>query len=182
MENDLTLFRRFCTGDETAFDCLVERYRIPLTHFINRYVNDDSLAEDIAIDAFFRLTIHKHRFRHESSVKTYLFTIGRNRALDFLRHEYRFGKKELEDLPPHIVSEGDTTLEHTLSNERSRSVQKAINSLPADMQAAIQLCYFEELSYAQAAKIMKKSTKQLDNLLMRAKKKLRDSLKEEVLP
>lgn len=179
MENDLILFRRFCAGEETAFDCLVEKYRLPLTRFVNRYVADEAIAEEIAIDAFFRLTVHRHRFRAESAVKTYLFTIGRNRAVDFLRHEYHFGKAALEDVPPQAVSTGDTTFEAAYTSERERALHKAIDALPPDMQAAVVLCYFEGQSYAQAAKIMKKSAKQLDNLLTRAKKKLREALGEE---
>ena len=179
MENDLILFRRFCAGEEAAFDCLVEKYRLPLTRFVNRYVADEAVAEEIAIDAFFSLTVHRHHFRAESAVKTYLFTIGRNRAVDFLRHEYHYGKAALENVPPQTANTGDPTFEVAYANERERTLHKAINALPPDMQAAIALCYFEGQSYAQAAKIMKKSTKQLDNLLTRAKKKLREALGEE---
>ena len=99
--------------------------------------------------------------------------------MDFLRHEYHFGKAALEDVPPQTSNTGDPTFEVAYANERERTLHKAINALPPDMQAAIALCYFEGQSYAQAAKIMKKSTKQLDNLLTRAKKKLREALGEE---
>jgi RNA polymerase sigma-70 factor (ECF subfamily) len=47
------------------------------------------------------------------------------------------------------------------------------------MAAAVHLVYFEEMTYAQAAKVMKKSPKQVDNLLYRAKKELRIILGED---
>ena len=52
----------------------------------------------------------------------------------------------------------------------------AIGGLPQDMQTAVYLVYFEELSYAEAAVVMKKKPKQVDNLLYRAKGLLREAL------
>jgi RNA polymerase sigma-70 factor (ECF subfamily) len=47
------------------------------------------------------------------------------------------------------------------------------------MQIAMHLVYIEELSYKEAAKILKKSPKQVDNLLTRAKSTLRTTLSKE---
>ena len=52
-------------------------------------------------------------------------------------------------------------------------VNNALDSLPDDMRVVIHLIYFEDLSYDEAGKVMKKSRKQVDNLLYRAKKELR---------
>ena len=48
------------------------------------------------------------------------------------------------------------------------------------MQAAVHLVYFEELSYEDAAKVLGKSKKQIDNLLYRAKTALRNALGKEM--
>ena len=58
-------------------------------------------------------------------------------------------------------------------------MSRALADLPADMRSAVHLVYFEELSYEEAAKIMKKSKKQLDNLLYRARAHLREELSEK---
>ena len=47
------------------------------------------------------------------------------------------------------------------------------------MAAAVRLVYFEEMTYAEAAKVMGKKSKQVDNLLQRAKKELHRILGEE---
>ena len=52
--------------------------------------------------------------------------------------------------------------------------------LTDDMRAAVHLVYFEQLSYEDAANVMKKNKKQVDNLLYRAKSTLRTILTEEV--
>ena len=53
------------------------------------------------------------------------------------------------------------------------AVNAAVAKLPEDMRVVIHLIYFEEMTYDEAAKVMKKNRKQVDNLLYRAKKELR---------
>ena len=58
-------------------------------------------------------------------------------------------------------------------------MNKAVKNLPQDMRAAVHLVYFEEMTYEEAARVMKKSRKHVDNLLYRAKKELRTILEED---
>ncbi len=58
-------------------------------------------------------------------------------------------------------------------------VNQALEQLPEEMRLVIHLVYFEELSYEETAKIMKKNKKQVDNLLYRAKQALRPILGRE---
>jgi RNA polymerase sigma-70 factor (ECF subfamily) len=63
--------------------------------------------------------------------------------------------------------------ELVLTDERKRAVNGALAQLPEQMRTAVHLIYFEDLSYEEAARVMKKNRKQVDNLLYRAKKELR---------
>ena len=69
--------------------------------------------------------------------------------------------------------------EQILADERRRRVHEAMKQLPEDMRIAIHLIYFEELSYEEAAFVMRKKRKQVDNLLYRAKAILRTILGKE---
>ena len=69
--------------------------------------------------------------------------------------------------------------EMVLADERKRMVNAALTQLPEDMRVAVHLIYFEEMTYDEAAKVMKKNRKQVDNLLYRAKKELRIILGED---
>ena len=64
-------------------------------------------------------------------------------------------------------------------NEQKAIVNKALNTLKDDYRTALHLVYFEELSYSDAAKIMKKSAKQVENILYRARIALKTALKKE---
>ena len=104
--------------------------------------------------------------------------LGRSRALNYIKHRGVLPMDELsvaEETPSHEPSPEDTLLR----DAERKQLHLALSALSEDMRAVIHLFYFEEMSYAQAAKILKKSPKQIDNLLYRAKKELRDLLGKE---
>lgn len=172
MDNGAGSYRRFLNGDENAFDEIVVELFDKLVFFINRYVNDYHTAEDLAIDVFAYLIANKHRYNFKTSLKTYVFMLGKSRALNYIKHRKILSFTDImseEDLCDESLS----LEEKLLTDEKKRSLNTALLTLPQDMQIAVHLVYFEDLSYDEAAKIMKKSRKQVDNLLYRAKKQLR---------
>lgn len=176
MDNGASSYRRFLDGDESAFDEIMQELFTGLVFFVNRYVHDVHAAEDIAIDAFSDLIVHKHRYNFKVTLKTYLFTIGKNRALDYIRHRKVIDSAQIYETD---ISEDEKTLEETvLADEQKRIINAAVSQLPEDMRIVIHLIYFEDMTYEQAAKVMKKNTKQIDNLLYRAKKELRTILRK----
>ena len=177
MDNGASSYRRFLDGDEDAFDEILKEYRNGLIFFINRYVQNADVAEDIAIDVFVQLLVHRHRYNFKTSLKTYLYMMGRSRALDYLRRKKRFRMVELSEAEAEIA---DESLERTvIDNERKQLVNEAVWKLPDEMRVAVHLVYFENLTYEEAAKVMKKNRKQVDNLLYRAKGMLREIIGEE---
>ncbi len=177
MENGASSYRRFLDGDESAFDSIMEEYFDALIFFIDRYVGDIYASEDIAIDTFSDLLVHRSRYNFKVSLKTYLFMIGRSRALNYIKHRKRTAVSDLSE-SEDLTDDGKSPEETVLSDERKREINSAIRDLPEDMRVAVHLVYFEELSYEEAAKVMQKNAKQIDNLLYRAKNTLRAALKE----
>jgi len=175
MDNGEAGYRRFLEGDEGAFDCVMEEYFCSLVFFIDRYLKDIHASEDAAMDVFTALIVYKHRYNFKTSLKSYLFMLGRSKALDVLRKRKRRRESPLEEaemLPDMYKG----PFEKALDGEIRRKVNDAIQSLPKEMQAAVHLVYFEGLSYKEAARVMRKTGKQMDNLLYRAKKALRSLL------
>jgi len=172
MDNGACSYRRFLDGDESAFDEIVKDLFDGLVFFINRYVHDIHAAEDIAIDAFSDLVVNKYRYNFKVTLKTYLFMLGRSRALNYIKHRKVIEFTTLNEVE-NTLSEQKTLEEIVLADERKRAVNAALNALSDDMRVVIHLIYFEGLTYDETAKVMKKNTKQVDNLLYRAKGELR---------
>ena len=175
MGNGESSYRRYLDGEKEAFSDIVKLYRAGLTFFIEGLVHDPYAAEDIAIDVFMQLIIHKRRYNFKTPLKTYLYMIARSRSIDWLRHKKRLREEELSEI------EGGGFEDDILADEQKRAVHRAIARLSEEMRTAVHLVYFEGMSYDEAAQVMKKNRKQVDNLLYRAKKELRGILGSEAL-
>lgn len=177
MDNGERCYRRYLEGEDEAFDEIVRALFDKLVFFIERYTHDHHLAEDLAIDTFAEVMVHKTRYDFRVSLKTYIFMIGRSRALTYIKRRKHRQTASLEELPPVLADErASDTLRR---RERDQLLHEAIGRLPEEMGVAIHLVYFEGLSYDEVARVMKKNKKQVDNLLYRAKKQLRDILEKE---
>jgi RNA polymerase sigma-70 factor (ECF subfamily) len=173
MDNGASSYRRFLDGDESAFESIMQELFHGLVFFLHGYVHDPQVAEDLAIDTFSDLIVHKHRYNFKVKLKTYLYMVGRSRALDYLKRKKRLRFDELSEALP---DEAMILEDRMLADERKRAVHTAMAKLPEEMRVVIHLIYFEEMTYEEAAKVMKKNRKQIDNLLYRAKKELRTIL------
>ena len=169
---------------------LVEEYREGLIHFIFRYVRDAHMAEDLAEDVFVELLLHPDRFRAASSEKTYLYAIGRNKAVDYIRKNSRmlllndretgtseddlaFLERESmeEERFKQMAEDSDPAL-RLLKKEEAEELRSAMAEIKREYREALTLVYFEDMSYDEAGKVMGKKNKQIENLIYRGKKSL----------
>lgn len=179
MDDGACSYRRFLEGDESAVAEIMERSFLNLVFFIDGYVHDVHEAEDIAMDVMSDLFV-KRRYNFRSSLKTYLFMLGKSRAIDRLRRRRTRAEAPLEEAE-RIADERADLESRVLEDERSRELNEALRSLPGEQRTAVRLVYFERMTYEETARVMGKTRKQIDNLLSRAKEKLRGQLgaKEE---
>ena len=165
-------YRRYLDGDETAFREVMTAYFNGLTYFANGFVHDVHAAEDVAIEAMTELVVHPSRFGFRSSLKTYLYAVARHKALNLLRRQRRIAFVPLEDNAADEASLED----EVLSDSIKKSLAKALAELPEPMRSAVHLVYIEGMSYDEAARVLGKNRKQVDNLLARAKTELKTKL------
>ena len=71
------------------------------------------------------------------------------------------------------LSDDQRIEEHFIEDESKRILHQAIEKLSEDYRAAVYLIFFEDLSYEDAARILGKNKKQIDNLIYRAKAALK---------
>ena len=175
-------------GDEQSFELLLHRYRTPLVNFLFRMVRSREQAEDLAQEAFIR--VYRAREDYEPSAKftTWLFRIATNLALNSLR-DNRYQKLEMSiDAPLSADSEdGDerhfevadkhlTVEQEMVEQSRKLMIKRAIEKLPEKQRAAVLLHKYQELDYAEIAKILSCSESALKSLLFRAYETLRVEL------
>ncbi len=178
MFNGASSYRRFLNGDDNGLVEIVEEYKDGLILFLNRYVSDVYVAEDLAEDTFFKLVISKPRYVGDSSFKAWLYTIARNLALNYLKKNSRMISKDVCDME-NIPAEKNELEDAYFCEERKKYVSSVMKKLNLDYSTVLFLIYFEDFSIEQAAHIMKKSKRQIENLLYRAKQSLKRELLKE---
>ena len=85
MDNGASSYRRYLEGDDSGMEALVRDYKDGLMLYLNSYLKNLSIAEDCVQDTFIKLAVKKPKFRGKSSFKTWLYTIGRNTAISYMR-------------------------------------------------------------------------------------------------
>ena len=177
MDRGLEVYQRFLEGDEKALDELIAMYRDPLTAFICGFTKDNDTAESIMIDVFVELIRHKG-FKGNSSLKTYLFAIGRNKALRHLKRNRRdfISLDEVEN----YISNDEIFTEKLVEDERKEMIHEAMDKLNPVSKEVIYLLYFEEMSYKEVSLVLRKSSKQIANIAHRAKQSLRFHIEERM--
>ncbi len=188
-DNGIELYRRFLDGDTGGLEELISLYKCGLLRFIYGYVKDTGLAEDILTDVFMAL-YYKRSFREQdgATLKTYLYTIARNKSLNLLKKQKRRKEVSLETLNENGNSEAErkaqiylfsTTPSPELAleiSERNKDLYNALEQIPVAYKEVLILRYFEDMSPERIAKITKRTQKQVYNLLARGKTALKEVL------
>lgn len=166
------LYEQFLSGDNTALEDIVKAYSDNLIRFAYLYVKDSAAAEDIAEEAIATLIFKRKKFDKAAKFKTYLFTVVKNKCVDYLRKKRRC--VPLEDLKN--VLHGGNFEESAIKRDEYVKLYTALNLLPQQYNQVLHLSYFEEFEVGQICKILQKSEKQVYNLLARAKASLKKLL------
>lgn len=178
MDNGVNDYRRFLDGDDTGLVELIRVYKDGLTLYLNGMVRNIFVAEDLMEETFYKLATKKPRFSGNRNFKTWLYTIGRNLALDHLRRQKRIAPTPIEDYASLLVEEESVEAAY-LRQEQKILVHKALRTLSVDYRQVLYLVFFEEFTNQEAAVAMGKSKRQIENLLYRAKSALKAELEKE---
>ena len=170
------LYRRFCGGDEAAFVELVALYDTELFSFINSIVNDFHEAKHLSIEAFSELALNANAFKEKSSIKTYLFAIGKNLAKRYVKIREREQHISYEEAIEILITDGETPQSHFEREENRLLLHRVMGELKEEYRIVLELLYFEDLSYFEAGMAMRKNVKQVANLAFRAKISLKKKL------
>jgi RNA polymerase sigma-70 factor (ECF subfamily) len=177
MDQVTECYRRFRAGDDSALVQLIRDYRDGLMLYLNGFVSDLSVAEELTEDTFLKLVLKKPRFSARSSFKTWLYTIGRNLALDYLRRN-----KKLEvsvDDCPEIADEECDLEQRYIQQENQILLHRVMKKLKPEYRQVLWLVYFEGFRCADVGKIMGRSEATTQTLVSRARQALKQKLLEE---
>ena len=174
MATDAELAARIQTGDADAFTELYERYVRPVYDFVARTVRDLAAAEDITQAAFLRAWAQREQLKDSAAVKSWLYRIAHNLALNHVTRRH-----QTEDIADHdLFAAAEAGPEASvLAGEASQLVWDAAASLEPRQYAVLELAVRQQLTTAEIAGVLDVDNPQASLLVHRAKDALGNAVR-----
>lgn len=174
-DSDESLMALIQQGDHQAFSILVRRHTDRFYASAFRLSGNAALAEDMVQESFTKIWQKPTLWKAGKGAKftTWFYRILVNMNIDVLRKGKRNAGDAALDYMPDKAAGPET---QTIMNEEQARIEAAIASLPERQRTALNLCFYEGLSNAEAAEAMGVKIKALESLLMRAKAGMKEFL------
>lgn len=121
-DNGAGSYHCFLEGDDNGIVDIVNRYKDGLILYLNQYVSDIHLAEDLAEDTFFKLMVKKPRYTKKYTFQAWLYAIGRNLTIDYIRKRTKISGPSDDDLEQLLAEE--ETLEKSCISGKAGSKKR----------------------------------------------------------
>lgn len=182
LDCDAELMLRVKEGDGASFGLLLDKYRVPVIHFMYRMVQDRGVSEELAQEVFLRVYRSRTTYEPTARFTTWLFRIATHLALNALRDSRQErGQERLDDdaldaRAPQVPDRGPSIEQKLLREAGLEEIRGAVAALPARQRAAVLMHKYEEMEYSQIAKVLSCSESAVKSLLFRAYETLRARL------
>jgi RNA polymerase sigma-70 factor, ECF subfamily len=183
---EAVLVQRCAAGDEAACADLVNEHQRMVVQLALNLLGDRDEALDLSQEVFLRVFRTIHRFRGQSSLRTWIYRIAVNQARNRHRFWRRRHRADQVSLDAHVAEHGDflsgsdARPDRVLAQkELAARLETALDHLPFDQRTAIVLREIDGLSYEEIAYSLGVAVGTVKSRLTRARQALRAELREE---
>lgn len=175
MNDDLELLRAWRSGNDEAGNRLVRRHFVSVYCFFSSKLPE--LATDLTQQTFLACVEGRDRLRDDTSFRAYLLAIARNLLYSHFRQKGRrerlqqLGEVSIQDLvgsPSQVVA----------LREEQRLVLLALRHMPVDLQIALELFYWEDMTMTEIGIVLGIPEGTVKSRLHRARRLLRQGMEE----
>lgn len=170
MDADLFLIHRMRNGDEAAIESFVRKYYPAIFRYCYYHTAHRFQAEDLAQETFYRFFRLFSSYSHKDKLVNYLYVIAGNLCRDYWREK----KRDMVELQDEIFPLPENT-----EIERKVDLERAVLSLPIEIQRVIYLHYFLEMKLKEIADAEQISLPLVKYRLKRGKELLEKKLRKE---
>jgi RNA polymerase sigma-70 factor (ECF subfamily) len=175
--SDKTTIRLLQNGDEKTFEQVFKNNFKILHTYACTILKNESIAEEIVQNVFFKIWEKREQMPEEISLKAYLYRAVHNESLNHLKHVKVKSRYQL-----HAVSMAEqyeqSSSRKIMISELEKKLRDALNELPEQCRTIFQLSRFNDLKYREIADELKISVKTVENQMGKALKLLRAKLIE----
>jgi RNA polymerase sigma-70 factor (ECF subfamily) len=187
MLSDAEVMLRVASGDDAAFDYLVEKFRRSMISFMYRMTHNQAVAEELAQEVFLRVYRSRQSYAASAKFTTWLYRIATNLAVNHARdtkHERPENVVAIDEpdedtgLTVDVADAGLNAEQHILRRERLAAIRRQVDALPERQRMAVLMHKYQNMDYKQIAAVLKLSESATKSLLFRAYETLRETLKQ----
>jgi RNA polymerase sigma factor (sigma-70 family) len=156
---DLPIVLRAQSGDQSAFNELLNKYRNPVKFMVQRMISNPDDVEDVTIETFGKAFSNINTYAPDYAFSTWLFRIATNRCIDHIRkkristlslsHTYTTDDGDYEGID--VASNTLSPEEETIKEQKNLLMRGFVQKLKPNYRILVELRYFEELSYEEIA-------------------------------
>lgn len=150
---ETALLKELSLGESKAFDGVYHHYHGEISRYVCKFVKSAEHTEDLCQEIFLKVWEKRETLANLHSFRAYLFTVAKNRVLDYLRHAAteRSVREEIIRVSLQYASHVEEGLQ---SEEYQYYLQKIIHQLSPRDQEVFRLCREMEHSYDEAATVL----------------------------
>lgn len=183
--DDRRLMEALQSGDDSALDQIMARYREPIFGFAFRQLANESAAADVAQETFVRVYVHRTKFKPHGTFRSWLYRIASNLCVDHARRLWRTQGVSLdaksESGTEHALGEFlvATDLAPDLAAAAASDIaelQTAIAELPQALREPLVLFALEDRSQQECAELLGISARAVETKVARARALLKTRL------
>jgi RNA polymerase sigma-70 factor (ECF subfamily) len=171
-----------------TFDEIFQCYHSMVFNLTLRILGDREEALDVSQEVFFAVFRKLHRFRGESSLKTWIYRIAINRASNRCRWWKRFRRSGTVSLDDHLNRDDDRTLLDSLKSagntpeealmlqEKHLEIERSLLRLPIQQRVVVVMRDIQGLSYEEIAESLQVSLGTVKSRIARGREELKRRL------
>lgn len=154
---DENLVALYASGNNQAFDVLLNRYKEKLYNYIYYFVRNPEQAEDIFQETFMKaiLTIRQGRYNENGKFSAWLRRIAHNLIIDSFRQDRSDNLVSCDEPEINILNNirlAEASVEGAMVNEQILSdVKKLMENLPEEQREVVFMRYYQDLSFKEIA-------------------------------
>ncbi|MDR1847657.1 MAG: RNA polymerase sigma factor [Bacteroidales bacterium] len=173
--DDLVVARRIADGDKKVFEMFFNEYNIKLLNLCYGMLHNKTEAEDLVQEIFIDILSKAKGFKGNSKFSVWVYRIAINKTISHIR------KRKIRNIFSALTNEqvADTESDDDDREVRFSDLKLAVDTLPLKERTAIVLYAYDEMSQKDIAEVMQSNTGAIGVLIHRAKKMLKQKLKEK---
>lgn len=157
MKTDYELITEFVNGEERSIELLILRYKSKVYSYINLYIRNRDVADDIFQDTFLKVvqSIRSGRYLDDGRFISWVLRIAHNLIIDYFRHEKQSGLILNEDYESDLFNSYklcEDNIENTMMKRQiMHDIRKLIGELPDDQREVVIMRHYTGMSFKEIA-------------------------------